>query len=164
MNYLRQLKHWDRGFESHSRHGCLCAFILCLRCVLATGWSPIQGVLPAVMGLQHWKIAQGPTQGCRAIDRYIFAAKVNSSARKLFSSEKGDTCVYSGPGFNVVGSQERQALNLCAGERLALHWPPYLRVTYRTGSVFATDSMDALAFRKIPVYIGTRIPIVQIIS
>jgi hypothetical protein len=24
------LKHWDRGFESHLRHGCLCAFTLCL--------------------------------------------------------------------------------------------------------------------------------------
>jgi hypothetical protein len=23
------LEHWDHGFESHSRHGCLCAFILC---------------------------------------------------------------------------------------------------------------------------------------
>jgi hypothetical protein len=28
MNCLRPLKHWDRGFESQSRHGCLCAFIL----------------------------------------------------------------------------------------------------------------------------------------
>jgi hypothetical protein len=26
------LERWDRGFESHSRHGCLCAFILCLCC------------------------------------------------------------------------------------------------------------------------------------
>jgi hypothetical protein len=32
MNRLRPLKHWDRGFQSHSRHGCLCAFILCLCC------------------------------------------------------------------------------------------------------------------------------------
>jgi hypothetical protein len=30
MNCLRPLKHWGRGFESHSRHECLCAFILCL--------------------------------------------------------------------------------------------------------------------------------------
>jgi hypothetical protein len=29
---LRSLGHWDRGFESHSRHECLCAFILCLCC------------------------------------------------------------------------------------------------------------------------------------
>jgi hypothetical protein len=26
------LERWDRGFESHSTHGCLCAFILCLCC------------------------------------------------------------------------------------------------------------------------------------
>jgi hypothetical protein len=32
MNYLRWLESWDRGFESHSRHKCLCAFILCLCC------------------------------------------------------------------------------------------------------------------------------------
>jgi hypothetical protein len=33
MNCLRPLKHWDRRVESHLRHGCLCAFILCL-CIL----------------------------------------------------------------------------------------------------------------------------------
>jgi hypothetical protein len=29
MNCLRSLERWDRRFESHSRHGCLCSFILC---------------------------------------------------------------------------------------------------------------------------------------
>jgi hypothetical protein len=24
MNRFSQLEHWDRVFESHSRHGCLC--------------------------------------------------------------------------------------------------------------------------------------------
>jgi hypothetical protein len=34
MNCLRRLKRWGRGFESYSRHGCLCAFILfVLSCV-----------------------------------------------------------------------------------------------------------------------------------
>jgi hypothetical protein len=32
MNCLRSFKHWDRGFESHSRHGSLSAFLLCLCC------------------------------------------------------------------------------------------------------------------------------------
>jgi hypothetical protein len=32
MNCLRPLEHWDHGFKSHSRHVCLCAFILCLCC------------------------------------------------------------------------------------------------------------------------------------
>jgi hypothetical protein len=30
------LEHWDCGFESHSRHGCLCAFILIVGSGLAT--------------------------------------------------------------------------------------------------------------------------------
>jgi hypothetical protein len=29
---VRPLEHWGRGSESYSRHGCLCAFILCLCC------------------------------------------------------------------------------------------------------------------------------------
>jgi hypothetical protein len=32
MNCLPSLGRWDHGFESHSRHGCLCAFIVCLCC------------------------------------------------------------------------------------------------------------------------------------
>jgi hypothetical protein len=38
MKCLRSLEHWDRGFESHSRHGCLFAFILCLCQVAALRW------------------------------------------------------------------------------------------------------------------------------
>jgi hypothetical protein len=37
MNRLRPLKHWNRGFESHSWHGCLCTFILCVGSGLVTG-------------------------------------------------------------------------------------------------------------------------------
>jgi hypothetical protein len=32
VNHLRSLERWDCGFESHSRHGCRYAFILCLCC------------------------------------------------------------------------------------------------------------------------------------
>jgi hypothetical protein len=43
MNCLLPLQDWDRRFKFHWRHGCLCAFILCLfvLCVgrgLAMGW------------------------------------------------------------------------------------------------------------------------------
>jgi hypothetical protein len=31
MNCLRSLESWDRGFEYHSRHGCLCLFCVCVR-------------------------------------------------------------------------------------------------------------------------------------
>jgi TorA maturation chaperone TorD len=54
MNVLRPLEHWDRGFESISRHECLCLFCVCIGSGLATGWSPIQGVLPTVLGLRNW--------------------------------------------------------------------------------------------------------------
>jgi hypothetical protein len=32
------------GFESHSRHGCLRLFCVCIGSGLATGWTPVQGV------------------------------------------------------------------------------------------------------------------------
>jgi hypothetical protein len=32
-NRLLPLEHWDCGFESYSRHECLCAFILRLCCL-----------------------------------------------------------------------------------------------------------------------------------
>jgi hypothetical protein len=71
MNRLRPL---DRGFESHSRHGCLCAFILCLCCSvysrgLATSWSPVQGVLPTVYMIKKLQSGQSLTKGSRAIQR-----------------------------------------------------------------------------------------------
>jgi hypothetical protein len=31
MNCLRPVEHYDRGFKSHSRHACLCAFDVCVR-------------------------------------------------------------------------------------------------------------------------------------
>jgi hypothetical protein len=51
---LRTLKLWDRGFEYHSRHGCLSVRLFCVNVVLcvgsglAMGWSLVQGVLPYV--------------------------------------------------------------------------------------------------------------------
>jgi hypothetical protein len=42
MNRLRLLERWNRGLQSHSGHGCLCALfcvcvVLCVRSDLATG-------------------------------------------------------------------------------------------------------------------------------
>jgi hypothetical protein len=77
MTCLRPLKHWDREFESHLKHGCLCAFILCLFCLmcavsgLAKGWFSFHGVLPTVYRSRNWKSGLGPTEGCWAVDRYI---------------------------------------------------------------------------------------------
>jgi hypothetical protein len=69
-NCLRPLKHWDRGFESHSRHGCLCAFILCF--VLFCVWRanpPFKESYRLCIGLRNWKSGQGPTKVCSAIER-----------------------------------------------------------------------------------------------
>jgi hypothetical protein len=37
MNRLRPLEHWGRGFESHSRYGCLCLRLFCVYVVLYVG-------------------------------------------------------------------------------------------------------------------------------
>jgi hypothetical protein len=63
MDCLRPLKHSDRRFESHLRHGCLCTFILIPR-----PRSPTDFV-KRIKKLK--KRGQGPTKGCRAIDRWI---------------------------------------------------------------------------------------------
>jgi hypothetical protein len=58
MNSLRPLEHWDRGFESQSRHGCFCAFILCLCCSvysIAMRLSPVQGVVTTVRRIKKLK-------------------------------------------------------------------------------------------------------------
>jgi hypothetical protein len=43
------------------------AFMLCLCYSVATGWSPVQGVIPTVYRLRNWKSGHGPTKGCRTI-------------------------------------------------------------------------------------------------
>jgi hypothetical protein len=65
---LRQLKHWDRGFKSHSRDGCLCAFILLmLNCVgmgFVTRWSPSKEFYRFCTRSRNLKESgEGPQQG-----------------------------------------------------------------------------------------------------
>jgi hypothetical protein len=73
MNCLRPLERWDRGFESYSRHECLCVRLFCAYVVLyvgngiTTGWAHVQGVLPNVCKIQisevinsEWEHARGP--------------------------------------------------------------------------------------------------------
>jgi hypothetical protein len=59
MNYRQLLENWDRGFESHLRHGCLYAFVLfvllCVGSGLATDLSPVHGVLPTVYRIKKIK-------------------------------------------------------------------------------------------------------------
>jgi hypothetical protein len=44
MNCLRPLEFWDCGFQSHSRHRCLCVHLFCV--VLCVGRAPAKGLIP----------------------------------------------------------------------------------------------------------------------
>jgi hypothetical protein len=63
MNCLRPLEHPDRGFEFHSRHGCLFAFALCFcfywcskwHCRLAGPPTPPKEFYRVCIGLGNWK-------------------------------------------------------------------------------------------------------------
>jgi hypothetical protein len=46
MNCRCSPERWDRGYESHARHGCVYSVcvVLCEGSDLATGRSPVQGV------------------------------------------------------------------------------------------------------------------------
>jgi hypothetical protein len=74
MNCLRSLERWDHGFQSHSRHGCLCVrlffvcVVLCIGSGLATGLSLVQGVYRLCKKwLRNWRRDQGPVRAVRAI-------------------------------------------------------------------------------------------------
>jgi hypothetical protein len=66
MNCLRSL---DCGFDSHSSHGCLCVFcvcvVLCVGSGLAKGWAdpPFKESHRLCIGLRNWKSGQGPAKG-----------------------------------------------------------------------------------------------------
>jgi hypothetical protein len=48
-----------------------CVYVVCVGSGIATGWSPVQGVLRTVYTrrLRNWKSGQGPTKGCGAIEK-----------------------------------------------------------------------------------------------
>jgi hypothetical protein len=50
---------------------CVCV-VLRAGSGIATGWSPVQEVLQTVYRLSNRRSFQGPTKGCRTIDRYRF--------------------------------------------------------------------------------------------
>jgi hypothetical protein len=72
------LKHWDRGFEFHLWHGCLCAFILCLCCPVCRQ-PPCDGLIPRPRSptdcVKDQKTEKAvkvqPTKWCRAIDEWM---------------------------------------------------------------------------------------------
>jgi hypothetical protein len=80
LNCIRPLKHWDHGFESHSRHGCL--FVLFCVQVVALRWAnpSSKESYRLCKRSRNWKSGQGPTKGCRAIDRPIDGIVYNGSS------------------------------------------------------------------------------------
>jgi hypothetical protein len=66
-NCLRPLKHWRCGFKSHSTHGWMSVYyvyvVLYVGRGLATGWSPVQGILPTEYRSEKLKKRQRPNKG-----------------------------------------------------------------------------------------------------
>jgi hypothetical protein len=73
MNCLHPLEHWNRGFESHSRHECLFAFILFVffRVYVAAlrRADPLSRESYQLCVHQDSEKAAKVHKGCRAIDR-----------------------------------------------------------------------------------------------
>jgi hypothetical protein len=68
MNCLCPLKHWDHGFKSNLRDGCLCVF-----CVCAVLYAGRDRLIPCPMSpsdcvkrSRNWKSGHGPTMGYTA--------------------------------------------------------------------------------------------------
>jgi hypothetical protein len=106
---LRSLGRWDRGFESHSRHGylvCVCVysvffFVVCLGSYLAMGWSLVQGVLPSVKMITELNKGLRPWMGLKSHCKKYLLNKYNKhecednsltlSASKLYNfAQKSD--------------------------------------------------------------------------
>jgi hypothetical protein len=74
MNWLRSLERYDRGLESHSRHGCLyCVRLFCVSVVLCVGRGLATADPPSKESYRlrtwsrDWKSGQGPINNYRAI-------------------------------------------------------------------------------------------------
>jgi hypothetical protein len=57
-----------RGIDVSVRLFCVCV-VLCVGSGLATGLSPVRGVLPAVCRLRNWKSWKGPAKGYRSREK-----------------------------------------------------------------------------------------------
>jgi hypothetical protein len=90
MNCRRPLKPWDRGLESHLRHGCLCA------------------------SKGSYRLCIGPTQGCRAADRYICIAinpRRYEKSQRIFPENTLTFLAYIVPFFCLHGSHNEMIEN-----------------------------------------------------
>jgi hypothetical protein len=79
MNCLRSLERWDRGFESHSKHECLCEFILCSCCSVCRQ-RPCDGLISS---------PRSPTD-CVQIKKLKKAAKIHKGSRVIIELNDSD--------------------------------------------------------------------------
>jgi hypothetical protein len=74
MNLLCQLEHWGRGFQSLSRHVCLCACILCFCCPVCLQVVALRRADPPSKESYHVKDLEFENAAKvqrRAVDQYI---------------------------------------------------------------------------------------------
>jgi hypothetical protein len=154
MNLLHPLEHWERGFESQSRHGCLCEFILCLHChvsvaALRQAGPPFKESYQLCIGLRNWKSDQGP-KGCRTIveKKTRFSAQTAIVSLIIINKKTADfwdvapcrSCVNRCfGGMSLAGGYQAQSashlLTLVPRSRIFLTWrwrrhvPPKRRFT-----------------------------------
>jgi hypothetical protein len=100
MNCFRSLEHWCRRCESHSRHGYLCAFVLCVGSGLATGCPT-----GSVYDYRNEKSNQGPKKA------------VEPSMNEWVMQMNKKLNVSSGPIFLVVTERHLQLLRSCLFSR-----------------------------------------------
>jgi hypothetical protein len=102
-----------RGMDVCVRLFCVCD-VLCASSVLATGWSPAQGVLPTVYRIKKLKNGQGTTKGCRAIEREREREREREKIR--IGCESQTLCCFNGNRNLFAGSNCRVTIeqSLCA--------------------------------------------------
>jgi hypothetical protein len=92
----RTLGSWVRIPPKVLMSVCFCSvFVFVLSCVgsgLATGWSPIQGVLPTVLGLRNWSETKRFTDAlCSKVWEKIKGEYCDSSAWAKWSGREAQT-------------------------------------------------------------------------
>jgi hypothetical protein len=87
MKCLRQLKHWDRGFESQSRHGCLFVFILCLSKVATLRRADSPSKESYRLRLRKWTFGFNKTLGSSWMTAQLAASQEGLSSMSEWVSE-----------------------------------------------------------------------------
>jgi hypothetical protein len=115
MNCLCSIEHWDHGFESHPRHGCLCFYsVFVLSCVQVAALQQADHSSKEFYRLckrsRKLKNCQVPRKGCRAIDSKIFFIYRYGLINNL-NVNNNQWCSVDAKAINMVDN--RQTYNCC---------------------------------------------------